>query len=81
MTFSIQENIGGLHVAMHAAMFMCVIQGGSDLFEIPLRFLYRERAIFSDLLGQRAPLHIGHDDIGQAILFAIGVNGQDRRVI
>src|SRR5689334_22049696 len=62
---------------MDAAVFMRVVQSECELFQIPLDLLKREPATAQAVFCQRATGHVGHHDIGQLILFTVGIDGQD----
>src|SRR5712691_5316499 len=72
-----EENIAGLEVSMDDALRVGVVKGGGGLFNDWYNFGEGEPGAFLQYFAQGAPRHIGHDEIGQFLLFAIFIDRHD----
>src|SRR5262249_31628202 len=77
----VQQQIGGLAVAVDYALCMRVIQSGRGLLKITQGAVKRQGTLASKKPRQRAIGKIGHDQVGDAILLAIVVDRDDIAVV
>src|SRR5205085_10107513 len=72
-----EENIAGLEIAMDDSTCMGVVECSGGLFDDGCNFTKGESAAFFQYLTQGATGNVGHDEIGEFLLFTIFVNGYD----
>src|SRR5712692_8723209 len=72
-----KENIAWFEVSMDDALCMGIVKGCGGLFNDWYYFGEGEPGAFLQYFAQGAPRHIGHDEIGQFLLFTIFVDRHD----
>ena len=75
----IQHDIRGLHVVMYDAMFAGVFQPFGNIVNPFDGIIHRDGQIFAGflLLFQRTAVHELHDNIGLAVAYPAGIDGND----
>jgi len=73
----VQQDVVGLHVAVHYAALVRVRQRPRDLAQHPCAFLRRQRSMFADALPQRLAVHVRHREKHHVGALVDGEDGDD----
>ena len=66
----LDQDVVGLHVAVHQPVVVRVLERVEDRLDDPEGMLRRERALGPEQIGDRAPLQVGHGVVHQALALA-----------